>query len=272
MLPTISFLGRELSTYAIMAIIGILVAIFFSEKNANKHNIDSSKVTSLLLFSGIGIIIGGHILYGLTNFDKIIYLFQHFTQIDSLHILIDSLVYIFGGQVFYGGLIGGLLAGYIYLKKRKEDVGIFAYLIAPVIPLFHAFGRIGCFLGGCCYGIEMEGGITYHNSLVPSANDVPRLPIQLIEASANFILFLILYYLQRKNKCKDTLLLIYLMSYSVIRFIDEFFRGDDYRGFIGPLSTSQAISIAIFTFSLIRVTIIKHNKIRRKNASDSHAA
>ena len=263
MLPLINIFGHDFSVYAICACVGILVALFMAMKTAKRLKVDDNDILSLGLFSAIGIFLGGHLLYALTNFHLIIEFFQKLDQINSFGLLLNCLVIIFGGQVFYGGLIGGLIAGYIYLKKTKKDASLYAYIAAPFIPLFHAFGRIGCFLGGCCYGVEWEHGITYHNDPIEIANGVPRLPIQLIEAACNFILFGVLYYLQRKGKCKKTLLYIYLLSYSIIRFVDEFFRGDAYRGFIGPISTSQFISIGVFIFSLIM--IIKTRKKKSRN-------
>lgn len=256
MFPSINITGKEISTYGILATAGILLLLFLSMRVAKKYKIDTNDILITLLIAGIGVVVGGHLVYALTNFDKIILVLGNLDKITSFSILFDVLGTIFGGQVFYGGLIGGLIAAYIYLKKTKKDIALYAYIITPFIPLFHALGRIGCFLAGCCYGIEMEHGITFHHSTIEMANGVPRLPIQLIESACNFALFGILLYLQKKGKCKKSLLFVYLLSYSVIRFIDEFFRGDDYRGFIGPISTSQFISVLIFIFSVAMLIII----------------
>lgn len=238
-----------------MAMLGIFAMMLVGKFSARRFKIDFNNLIIVGLWAALGVFLGGHLLYALTNFDYIIYVFQHLNEINSPQILLGVLAAIFGGQVFYGGLIGGLISAMIYLKKTGKDVQLYAYIMAPLIPLFHAFGRIGCFLGGCCFGIEMEHGITFHDSPIPAANGVPRLPVQLIEAGCNFILFVVLYILQRKGKCKNTLLYIYLLSYSVIRFILEFFRGDKYRGFIGPLSTSQMISIGIFIFAVAVIAV-----------------
>ncbi|MBQ3352171.1 prolipoprotein diacylglyceryl transferase [Candidatus Saccharibacteria bacterium] len=262
MFPTINFTGKDIPTYGILATAGILLLLFLSMRVAKKFKVDTNDILITLLVAGIGVVIGGHLVYALTNFDKIIVVFQNLDKITSFGILFDVLGTIFGGQVFYGGLLGGLLAAYIYLKKTKKDVALYAYIITPFIPLFHGLGRIGCFLAGCCYGVEMENGIVFHNSSIPAANGVPRLPIQLIEALCNFALFGVLLYLQKKGKCKKTLLYIYLLSYSVIRFVDEFFRGDSYRGFVGPVSTSQFISILIFIFTIIALIVTNKKTIK----------
>lgn len=265
MFPTITVLGREFSMYSIMACIGIFISLFVASRAIKRLKFKTTidELIILGLWSALGLVVGGHLVYGLTNFQWIIYLFEHLDQVTSFQVLWDTLAYIFGGQVFYGGLIGALIAGFIYLKVTRKDAEMYAYIVAPLIPLFHAFGRIGCFLGGCCYGIEIEHGVTFEHSLVESANGVPRLPIQLIEAGCNFLLFLVLYYLQRKGKCRQNLLFIYLLSYSVIRFVDEFFRGDTYRGFVGPFSTSQIISLGLFLFSLAMIIISNKKRVKK---------
>lgn len=260
MMPYLHFFNIELPTYALLSLIGLLLAGFLCCVKCKKYNIDDNDMIVLLLISSIGIVIGGHILFGITNMEKIINFFHNLEKLDSFKLFIDCMLTIFGGQVFYGGLIGGLVTGYLFAKKKKWDTQKLSYIVTPFIPLFHFFGRIGCFLGGCCYGIESKIGFSYHKAIIEAANNVSRFPIQLVEAGCNLILFIVLYILQKKDKCKETLLFIYLNAYSVIRFFIEFFRGDEYRGFIGGLSTSQIISIGLFTFSLCMLL-----KAKKKN-------
>ena len=112
-----------------------------------------------------------------------------------------------------------------------------------MIPLFHAFGRIGCFFMGCCYGKESSLlGIEFENSPI-APNHVPLIPVQLFEAAAELLLFFFTAFSAYRKKNGFFLLGIWLVAYGLIRFVTEFFRGDDYRGFIGALSLSQVISI-----------------------------
>lgn len=139
-------------------------------------------------------------------------------------------------------------------------------ICTPIIPLFHCFGRIGCFLGGCCYGIESSFGFTVHNNILnPSINDVQRFPVQLLEAALNLILYFILFYLFKNNKFKGKLIAVYLILYSIIRFFDEFLRADEYRGFLFGLSTSQIISILIFvgSFAFLLLNYLKIKKSKK---------
>ena len=125
-------------------------------------------------------------------------------------------------------------------------------MYAVLVPLFHAFGRVGCFLGGCCYGIESEFGFTTHtNTNIPSINGVNRFPVQLLESGCNLIIFFILLTLFRKRIMEKRLIWIYLLIYPVVRFCDEFLRGDVYRGFLLGLSTSQWVSIILFGVAVV---------------------
>ncbi len=230
---------------------GIFFAGIFAYKTALKKGIDEVEMIILLLVSAACSLVGSHLLYGITNFNAIVALVNNPDKIDSFQTFIEHLKAIFGGAVFYGGLITGLIGGFIYLKKKKLDIETYPDIGAVSIPLFHCFGRIGCFLGGCCYGVESSFGFVYSHSLIEQANGVRRFPVQLLEASLNLILFFFLLYLLKKNRLKGRLLYLYLLIYSAMRFVIEFWRGDSYRGFILGLSTSQFIGIFLFVFALI---------------------
>lgn len=242
MLGSFVFLGREYGYYTILALVGVLVAGAFSFIKAKKSGLNEVKIVILMLFAAIGVLIGGHLLYGITRIGGF-YLLGSAKDLIEFFLIFGTL---FGGQVFYGGLLGGIAAGAIYAKVSKlEDFGGYADILAAAVPLFHFFGRIGCFLGGCCYGIESGFGFTFHNSVIKSANGVNRFPVQLFEAGFNLLLFLLILVLLNKKKLKHRLFFLYLFIYAVGRFILEFFRGDTYRGFLFGLSTSQIISLII---------------------------
>ena len=265
MFPTFDLLGKTIPTYALMSLIGIFVSGIYICKKAKQKGYDENNFIIILLLSSIGVFFGGHILYSITRFDLIIKLFSNWnTYVHSFSDFIECAKLICGGSVFYGGLIGGMIVGFIYCNKKHYNLSDYSDIIAPGIPLFHFFGRIGCFLGGCCYGIESSFGFTvYNNQLLPSVNDVQRFPVQLLESLLNLILFFILAYLLKKELLKGKLFATYLLSYSVIRFFDEFLRGDTYRGFLLGLSTSQIISIVIFICSIIYL-------IKKKKKNNTH--
>ena len=256
MFPGFSIFGYFLSSYAICAIIGIFAAcplsIYYFKKRADEKGADISMIF-VFMFAALGTFLGMHLLYGITN----IAYWDELLKAENFSEFLNRFGIIFGGSVFYGGLIGGLIAVGISAGVQKLPMKDVVDCGAPVIAIIHGFGRIGCFMGGCCYGVEWEHGIIFQNSLVESANGVPRLPVQLIEAGFEFALGITLFVLLAKHRLYGKLLCLYLIAYPIERFIIEFWRGDEYRGFIGVFSTSQLISIAVFTGTLFFLIVKK---------------
>ena len=245
MIPSFSFLGRTFTIYPLMALAGIFVAGIYACRAAKRAGQNEDDMIMLLLISSFGVFLGMHLLYGLVGIP------QWSAQMDQIHGLasfFQAMVAMWGGSVFYGGLLGGLLAGACYLRQTSRSLGLWSSLAAPAIPLFHIFGRIGCFLGGCCYGLPSAWGVVYRYSPVAEANGLVRFPVQLVEAAWNLVLFLLLAWLQRRGK--PHLLPLYLVLYPPARFLLEFFRGDAYRGILLGLSTSQWISLFLFPAAL----------------------
>lgn len=265
MYPVITIFGKPFGTYALIAVAaGIPVGALFC-RSIRKRGYDSEKAIVCLLFSALGVLFGGSLLYGITNIRYFPLVFKSGSFREAFTLIRQ----IFGGSVFYGGLFGGLATGAIYIRAKKLPLDVYSDAIAPLIPLFHGFARIGCFFGGCCYGIESRIGFTVtDNKLVPGLCGVKRFPVQLLEAAVCFAIFGIIFCLYRKQPDRGGKLLpLYLCSYSAARFFLEFLRGDSYRGFIGPLSTSQVISIFLFAAACIWEVRLLSFKERSKEAS-----
>ena len=243
MFPGFNIGSFFIGSYGICALIGIFTAFPLAFVRYKRLEGDYIPLAVVCIWAAAGIFLGMHLLYGITNISdwKLLGSAEGFGE---FAVLFHD---IFGGGVFYGGLIGGITAGWISIRAQKLPADTAADCLAPAIALFHGFARIGCFMAGCCYGVEDEHGITFTSSIVESANGVPRVPIQLFEAGFEFLLAALLWFLLLKvPKSRGRLLALYLMIYSVGRFILEFWRGDDYRGFIFGLSTSQFIGIFVF--------------------------
>ncbi len=260
MFPYIILFGKTITSYTIMVIIGILMVGWFCLKQANKHQMDENEVICILLAVAIGIFLGGHLLYGIVNIKMFIHFITNINKVTSFSMLVICIHEIFGGSVFYGGLLGGLLTGYLYTKRKEMPFFKYSYPFLPAIPLFHMFGRIGCFLSGCCFGIPSSIGFLYKNPLILGSAGITRFPVQLLEACYNGLLYIVLYQLQKKNKYQNTMLFIYLWLYALARFFIEFLRGDTYRGYLGIFSTSQIISIIILTFVIVYIPKINNHK------------
>nr|WP_218652963.1 prolipoprotein diacylglyceryl transferase [Paenibacillus sp. 79R4] len=221
--------------YGVMIAIGVLAAYMVMMKRARRLNIDSSPMDSLTVWVLVGGAIGAKVLFWFTQIGNIL-------QNPSLLLLTIT-----DGFVVYGGIIGGVLAGYIYC--RKKQIGFLKYfdLIIPSVALAQGFGRIGCFMAGCCYGRETDSafGVMFPtSSLAPGG--VPLIPTQLISSGLDFLLFAALIVYAKRKKAEGQVAALYLILYSGGRFILEFFRGDIIRGSVGMLSTSQFIAIFLF--------------------------
>ena len=168
------------------------------------------------------------------------------------------------GFVFYGGLLGGILGYLAGVKIARCSFSDFLNIFAFVIPYIHAWGRVGCFCAGCCYGIPYEGPFALHYT--HPVSDAPCgpgiFPVQLVEALLLFAFAFCMLVLLLKKK-ELPFFLLYLIYYSVIRFALEYLRNDKGRGFIGPLSVSQFISIFVFTISLIILMLNLFQHLRR---------
>lgn len=246
MLPFIEITDKlQLPSYGLMAIIGFTLAVGVAFYMATIVRIHEYDVLFASLYAGLGLIIGAKIVYFITVIPTIANNWEMYKS-DFMRLLLDG----FSGFVFYGGLIGSLVGIYVYAKRVYMPVGPFYDVAVTAIPVMHGIGRIGCLMAGCCYGMVYDGpfSITYPvNDLIPSVSETTRFPMQLIEVLYNLIVFIVVFILVKKKVMKTGRVLgIYLVSYSVMRFILEFFRGDAIRGHFGELSTSQWISLILF--------------------------
>jgi len=249
--PFVSIFGRNISVYGLISIFGYIAAcayVMLSSRSRKAGYIPQADITNIAASAVIGIMIGGKLLGFVVNLPAVL------RNLSKLGGFIQIILSLFGAFVFYGGLIGGIVAVFLYCRKYAIPLEDTAGLFVPAIPFFHSFARIGCFMAGCCYGIEYEGGIAFTHSIA-APNGVELLPVQLIESIFNMLLFLVLAVVARRIGDKLSLLPIYFLSYGTFRFLIEFYRGDAVRG-IWPseqfgLSTSQWISIVLILWSVV---------------------
>lgn len=218
--------------YGLMIGIGVAVALLLGDYRAKKKGLNGDLIYGLTITTVVLGFLCARVLFIITEW-------KDFVK--------DPMSFVTGsGFVVYGGIIGGLLVILGYCKWKKMDFGAYLDLMIPSVALAQGFGRIGCFLAGCCYGKETECflGVTFKNSAY-APNNVKLLPSQLFMAGGDFLIAGILLWYAKKNPQKGKISALYLMLYSIGRFFVEFTRNDD-RGAVGSLSTSQFIGI--FTF------------------------
>lgn len=234
----------SIPSYGFMITLGIilanLIAVIYIIK---QYNLDFNDFLILEGYCILGGFIGAKLLYLLVSFKEIEW--SKILDITYFNSIIQ------GGFVFYGGLLFGLLSAFLVKKIHKINLELYVRHCIFLIPFIHAFGRIGCYLAGCCYGIPYNGlfAVTFpEGSLAPVG--IPLFPVQLVEAILLFLITIIILYLDRRKYILNPVI-FYLGSYGILRFTLEYFRYDEYRGHILLFSTSQWISVFIVTVSFV---------------------
>ena len=243
----IDFGFLHLKTYGACMATGFLLCWWLIEKLSGRK--DLSNLLLSLMISGVA-------------GSRIAYVIEHWQAEFAAHplqvIRVDQ-----GGLMFYGGFILSFVVFFVWCFVKKESPLKLADLLAAVIPLGHAFGRIGCFFYGCCYGRDSDCwcAVTFPMGS-PSWYEHGRkmvsvLPTQLFEAAALLALFGGLMWVWRRIgrtsvRPSGLVLGLYLCGYAVIRFGIEILRGDP-RAAVGPFSISQTISIGMVVIGTLFV-------------------
>ena len=230
-------------TYGVLVALAFLAALWLAGRLAKRDHLDSDAVVNLGSYCGAAAIIGAKLMMFLVDLP---YYFAHPGEIFSMASLE-------AGGVFYGGLIAALAVSWWYMRKTHLPPARTADVFAPAIALGHGIGRLGCFSAGCCWGIACDRpwAVTFTNpvanQLVGVPLNIPLHPTQLYEAFSEFIIFGILYWRIKKPHAAGSIISLYLMLYSAVRFTVEFFRVHEQGNLWGgPLDTSQWISLLLF--------------------------
>lgn len=258
-----------------MIVTGILSGSAISKKLCSVQNINFYDFIIISAITGAFGFAGAKIFYLIDYYSPALF----FQKLGYMLAHPKTSGLISGGFVFYGGLIGGLPGYFLGVKIARTNVRTFLNTYAFAIPYVHAFGRIGCFCAGCCYGMEYEGPLSVAG----------HFPVQLLEA---LLLFTFAFavaaviFARSRNEFGMTkechadatchaelvsasipLFLWYVLYYSIIRFFLEFLRGDEIRGRValgslGTLSVSQLVSIILFIAdaAIIILLLIKNKK------------
>ena len=251
MYPVLNFaigqLHFAMPTFALSSFVGAVIVLFFTFKRSINFDIEFKHFAILLLLTIFFGAIGARLIFVFSRLPGLIHVF-------SLRMFIHLLFN--GGIVFFGGLMGVLFGLKLFTVIKKQYSPFVFQMAAPAIPLFQGFGRIGCLLGGCCYGFHLSTPFVLFEGV-----QFDRFPVPLFESLFCFAIFVVL--VVRENKKDDIdLLRIYLLSYAAFRFAAEFLRDDLIRGHFFGLSTSQWISLTIvfyYILQYIRTTRLTKN-------------
>ena len=251
MRPFINVFGKSLPAYGLMLVAAgaaAWLAVIALSKIKKRPGGDASLVCLIGISGGL---IGAYMLRPLMKLIEVAVSWEKYKAVPAGELL----SYMTGEIVFYGGLLGGMAAVVIFCVKFKIKLVPMFDLGAAALTLAHAIGRVGCFLGGCCYGVEVPAGhplsVVYPPASLGAPPGVPLLAAPLIESAFLLVLFAALTVIYLKSDRDGLCSSVYLLVYPAGRFILEFFRGDLIRGSYGWFTTSQFISIGIFIFGVI---------------------
>ncbi|MBP7402675.1 MAG: prolipoprotein diacylglyceryl transferase [Clostridia bacterium] len=218
--------------YGLMIGLGILAAIWLADARAPRHGLDRETTWRIIFISLAAGLVGAKLLFYIVNFREIV---------ADPSLLLD----LGNGLVVYGGILAGVPAAWLYCRRKKAPFTAYFDLLIPSVSLAQGFGRIGCFLAGCCYGRETDSWchiVFSHSDYAP--NGIALYPTQLLSAAGDFAITAVLLLLARRRPRAGTVAATYLLLYGIGRFLIEFLR-DDPRGTVLQLSTSQFISVFI---------------------------
>lgn len=257
--------------YGILFALGFLAGYQLLLYRARKSTLGPDRAANLTFAGMVAGVVGARLLYVIQNWSA------QFRDNPAEIIRIDH-----GGLVFYGGFILGTLIIVVLSRVRKFPLGEYADLVAPALALAHAFGRVGCFLNGCCFGRVWHGPLAvtyppgsevmrtqYRQGMFPldivervreyladpagsaPASCLPVFPVQLLESAANLAILALLLLVEKRLPRRGQLFAVYLVLYAASRLADEFLRGDyDPREYVAGLTPAQIICLVLFPVAL----------------------
>ncbi|MCL2357069.1 MAG: prolipoprotein diacylglyceryl transferase [Defluviitaleaceae bacterium] len=207
--PFIDFFGINVPTYTVLFIAAIVAAWFLHRFLAKRSVLALQDVALTFVIGASGGLIGVVSLRPIMHAVRIAFSWQDYRHMSFLE-LAD---YATGELVFYGGLLGGILAIVLFCRKFEIDLVHIFDIFAPAVALAHAIGRAGCFFAGCCFGMRVEAGhplefmaVIYPDASLAAPSGVPLLPTQLMETG--FLLVLcavaVFLFLRAKRDAGDT--------------------------------------------------------------------
>jgi phosphatidylglycerol:prolipoprotein diacylglycerol transferase len=270
MYPELFRIGSfPINTYGVFLALAFLCAILVTVKLGQRDGLPRDRIYDLSLWMLVASLIGS----------KVLMLFTEPEYRDQpLQLL--SLDFLRSGGVFYGGLLGAVIAGYLLMRRYQLPWWKTADACAPGIAIGNFFGRQGCFAAGCCWGkpTSLPWGVKF-SELGHEITGVPidqhLHPTQLYESFAMLLVFFFLLWLHKRRRVSGQVILAYALLYSIVRFVIEFVRDDPRGDILGlttltGLSTSQMISLVVGVTAFI-LLIARNRSSKVLNYEDSRA-
>ena len=248
---SIPYLGPiTVYTYGVLLAAAYLLGLQLAMARAKQRELDATRVMDLGIYIIISALIGAKLLLLITDF-------RTFRNNPA-----ELLSLARSGGVFYGGLILAVTVALVYIRRVGLPLWTTCDVFAPGIALGHVIGRFGCFFAGCCWGrpTSVPWAITFTDPFaaanVGTPLNVPLHPTQLYEAGAEFLILVLLLSTERfGRRFAGRTFWLYMLLYAASRYVIEFYR-DDPRGSVGPLSTSQFISVVLAPLAIVMLVYL----------------
>jgi phosphatidylglycerol:prolipoprotein diacylglycerol transferase len=265
----------DIHMYGVMVAIGFMVGLWVAARRAPSEGIKSEQISDLGVWLIISGMLGGKLFH-------IIFFWNDFLaawRAEGVRSLRE-------GFVFYGGFILASLTAVVYARAKRLPLAKLIDVLAPSAALGHAFGRLGCFFNGCCYGKVCPAGyplgVRFPAILDPTGRPIgsapfidhlqhgwvkitntvslPVYPTELYEVVGNLIIFAALSAFYRHKRFDGQIFWLYVLGYGALRFVVEFFRGDYDVHYFGILTIGQLIALLLITMAVVVLAISRKQR------------
>lgn len=248
--PILFHLGRlDIHTYGVLVAAGFMVGLWIAGRRARSEGLTPEQIMDLGVWLILAGMAGGKLFHIIFFWDDFItdWRTQGWASLRE-------------GFVFYGGFIGAVLATIVYTRVKRLPLWKVADACAPSVALGHAFGRLGCFFNGCCFGkaCSLPWGIRFPEGHL--THGWPVHPTQLYEAAGNIAIFAGLSAFYRHKRFDGQVWWLYVLSYGALRFVVEFFRGDYDAHYFGVLTLGHIIAGAMIVAALVGLKLCRFSK------------
>lgn len=252
MFPKLIEIGSlYLPTYGVLVALGFLAGLALTSRLAKSVGLDREKVTNLAVYCALAGLVGAKLTMFLFDWDLYA---KNPSELFSLSTLQSA-------GVYQGGFLLAFVAGIVLVRKYSLPPLTALDAFAPGVALGHAIGRLGCFAAGCCWGVKCDRPWAVEFTSVDAARltgvplGVPLHPTQLYESGAEFVIAFALWKLFLRRPAPGTVIGLYLIAYSTVRFFVEFLRTHAQElPFGGPFSNTQWISIGMAVLGVALLT------------------
>jgi phosphatidylglycerol:prolipoprotein diacylglycerol transferase len=240
--------GLGVHSYGLAIAVGFAIGVVLAAREARRAGLDPAAMLDLLFWILVSGVLGSRLAFVLLHAGDYLQLCRQ----GGLSGCAAPLKLWQGGLVYYGGALAATGAVALFSRRQGWAFGRVADVLAPALALGHAFGRLGCFFAGCCFGKPWAAGVAFppgsvafddlasSGVIAPDASATPPLhPTQLYEAAGELLIFFLLLRARRHQRFSGAIALLYAAAYAALRFLVEIFRGDAARGFLARLGTPR---------------------------------